>query len=430
MAPLEFAWLLLSFPASALAVFSGLIIPISTTYWITELLDRLPPPYHANARTLHHSILRWWSVTRAIWRISRRHSLKRFILHPLVFVCAVATAAIGGIGAALGAVIPYVLVRQLLDRPASVSYLVIIAGGGVGVGMLFECVRYALWPRRLLMGALPRLEIWGSDVSYRQRLGAAREVYSYLHMRIAVNLAVVIGPISFYTGVWAGGDRASDPGGFSLGDALVIADFLLIFVLRYSLLRYIDFLMIKPKAVAHLSGYSPFSLRSQDNSYAGIRDDHLPDRKALDRNAELLSRLARRVDASSPFHPVASILLATSLALRSWLSNVDSMSVTMSSAIEGVQRKAIAVIVGPRRTSYYRSAALAVEAIDANGKPQSGLRDNPSGRMDRGAVLRLAEHLETYAKIATAIWAIFSMAVVTYLILSGRLDITKWQLQK
>jgi hypothetical protein len=107
-----------------------------------------------------------------------------------------------------------------------------------------------------------------------------------------------------------------------------------------------------------------------------------------------------------------------------------SLSAVLSPGVDMMRTRAIGVVVGPRDQSYRLTAARDVDAFDASGKPKSHLRGDPARRTGQLIVLRLAEHLDIYARIATAIWAILSTAVVLYLIASGRLDVTKFELQK
>jgi hypothetical protein len=225
MGPLEIV-ILFAFPVCMLVSFLGLTMPIATTYWLTELLWYVPRAHHAGPRTLHQSAVRWWQVMRSLWPVSRRHALRKLIVHPFFLVLSVLLAALAGMGASFGVAMPYVFVRQLLDRPASISYLVVLTGITVGVLLLFDCAGYALWPRRRRLTALPGLDLPESDLAYRRRLSAAREVYCYLRTRVAVNVSVLLGPVSLLVGAYTArepgrGDDANPAEGL-----LVIASFL------------------------------------------------------------------------------------------------------------------------------------------------------------------------------------------------------------
>jgi hypothetical protein len=107
---------------------------------------------------------------------------------------------------------------------------------------------------------------------------------------------------------------------------------------------------------------------------------------------------------------------------------LDSLVSSLPLRVTDVVREAIVVIAGPRDYGIYPHLARSVSAFGVDGVPVAELRSRTTGWW-MGLVERMAQLLETYAKLFAALWALFALAVVIALLATGRLQLTDMQLK-
>ena len=197
------AWTLLALPVSELVVFSALLLPAFATYELTGVLRGLLG-YRASASGLRAYGWRWWRLQRLLWRRSRPLALRQGATVGFGTASATVVSAAVGITAFMIAVVPYAVARAVTDRPLRGLPIVVFLGAFLGVASLIRAVRYTLrfdQPQQRL--PLPRLSLPATQVSSRQRVDVARDVYLYRQLQFAVNGGAALGLLLFLAGATA-----------------------------------------------------------------------------------------------------------------------------------------------------------------------------------------------------------------------------------
>ncbi|TQM78166.1 hypothetical protein FHX81_0420 [Saccharothrix saharensis] len=305
--------------------------------------------------------------------------------------------------------------------------LVVILGGVLGVVSLGRRVR-ALVGRG--QGSGPDPSAVRRALSLRTRISLDRRVHLYTHLRWAVGVSAPAALLLVLAASTAGRE-SMPPAASSDGSAwtTVFLGSALLVLIVFNRLATAVAVVLSP---AHAAVALRRCLDQDDRPTARTGWAHDPlgrQRRNLEQAARALTLVGRRLDRAWPGHPLASSVLGGARYLRRFLNGSDSLTSAYPDQLVDVLNGLMIVLAEPGDSQKVAALGVLVGAFDAEGQPLGELRRESPGRWTV-ALTRTGDLLDRYSRIATAVWAIFSLVVVTVLILTDNLDLTKFQLQK
>ncbi len=431
------ARMLLTFPASALAMFSAFAFLGWSSFALSGVLgDRLPGLRAATGwRMFWRRWLRAQAATRARSRMmARRRAARHAVAVSGVLVGAAMTGLVAGTVAALPSTIAASAARNTGVLAWLVPWLLMLLGPVAGVGAVLWFVRFAMRPDAATDLGWPRpIAVPSGGVAVRNRFDVSREVFRYEVLRMATVAAAWGGLAGVLIGVGPPPDTepsGSVPEPADAWQLLWPAGIILAFLMMRLLRRLVDLLAPHCAAVTAVSAClvaPPASNRSR--RVAGVRVPFVLSRARLFAAAGKLTTLAARMDTAAPMHPVGTMLWAAATRLRGHLHGVASLASPVPGEVRQTLEHAMVLIIGPRTRADYAAISGRLAGFDGGGEPRPEIRTVASGRWST-LVGRTVTFLETYSRLTTAAWAILTALAVGYLIATGRLNLSDIQIQK
>lgn len=438
----EFAWMLLSPPASAAIGFMAYALPVTVLNWLVEVVY-LTSGRSVAAPGLRGYARRWWCLYMLVWGRSRRAAVRRISKVLIVILAAIVLAvAISLIGGSV-LLIPSMVARAATGRHRVGGVPPVIYLGVVfGMWSLLRGLGYTAAPtRRRRWSSLPRLRIPADSVSRPRRMDIARDVYRYRTFQVAVDAGVAMGLLALLAGTGTTADSTSSTFDDDPWQYVWFAGGLLTFAIWRGLRWIVDALSPRARVAVAIANFldgipknTPRSRRRNrsragQRRYVGIPAPHGRQYRVLVDVADCIGRLGRRVEAAHSGHPLATLLTASSRRLRFHLLSVDSLVNVRPPAVVQTLEATLIVLAGPWNCAAYRRIADSLEAFDSDGAPR---KEHPVSVPSRwmGLVVRGGSFLEAHARLLTALWALFTTAAVVFLLTTGRLHLANIQLQK
>lgn len=383
----------------------------------------------------------WWRIQQHLWRYAWARGSTR------VAARTARTLSFVGIASAMGYLVGYIVMLPfyamplLIGRPAAPETPLIPAIGAIlSLFSLAKCLRYLTGraPKRQPLRG-PEFRLTDRTVPLRDRVEFNRKIYLYTHLQWAARRASALGPALALAGLLQATTSMQPTAPtatftWTTQNILGVLGFICYLALAIVVadrLRVVIAVVFSPVHAA-IAVYQFLGITENEDTESTIgwaRDPLGVKRTALDHAALALTRAGQRLDRASTEHPLASVILGCAHYIRSFLTGNGALTACYPTELPEVLTAVLAVLAGPANP--YRAATLGVlvGAFDNNGQPKIGLRSKQAGRW---ALLlgRAGDSLDRYSRIATAAWAIFSFAVVVFLIVSGRLDLAAFQLQK
>ncbi|MFD9734260.1 hypothetical protein [Umezawaea sp. NPDC059074] len=437
--------MLLSSPAVSLLVFAGCALLGGVAYKISDL-SRLSMVRETGPRRVMPLIAPslWWRMRRILWKRSKLKAVFATTRDLAEVFIRVVVPVVSGLFLGLAVVLCYRALYWLKSGRFDASVPVIsVVGCAFGAASIMAFLYYSLQLRRDSLWPFPVFLFRAGQVGKIRRVRFLRLIFLFIHLRYSVVLSVAIGNCATIAVFRDLLDKKNSRVIWSLWPHFIEVDWLdqlvaLVFAgellsLLVGLALYYSIQLLMP--LEHAAVVVNECLNSKIESPGPVADGRKIlgalelRREELDRAARALRGAGRRVDYFSYNHPVASILYGCGQFLQNYLKRTDSLSYCHPSAIVDILRDVTIVLAGPAHLSFYAKVGQAVDAFDSDGSPRSALRVKPASRL-AALIVRVIDPLDKFSKIATSVWAIFTLIVVVILIVAGTLDLTKIQIQK
>jgi hypothetical protein len=429
--------IVLSGPAGTLVVFAGLAMAALTTYAFSGASHSATPRWEARPGS-DLADMPWWKVQRRLWqRVETPRAVTARLLGPGL---AVAAAALVGLIASYLVLLPLSTAAILTGNsiPPDMPFPRLV-GGALGLLSLQKCLRY-LAGRAPTHGRLhaalrgPALRLADRSLSLHERRDFNRKVYLYIHLRWAAVVAGFASPVLFIVGFTTipvappSATPASSTTAFVV--ALLAVTVALSFLVASRLGLIVTLMLPAVHAAIAVHRCLPDSPDLPYQTHVGwSRDPLAGKRRPLHEAALALTRAAARIDRAAPQHPIASVIFACAREIRAFLSSVAALSAQYPSRLDTTLTDALIVLAAPADPERTITLGARLGAFDDGGQPSSGLRQ-PLERPWVLLVERAGNSLEPYARIGSYVWGLISLILVAILIATGKLDPTKFQLQK
>ena len=432
--------MLLLAPGSTIFVYVTFGALARGVYEATRVAEFVTPRAVADPPGLRGLLTVWWRTHTLLWR--PKHRL-RFLVGCLQLGGLILAAGGAGFLTAVACLVPEGVAANLAGRTVAAGGGLppaVYVGAALAVYSLGHAFSYVAQPDLVRStGSMPRISLPATDVAWPEAVRLARAVYLYRQLLFLPPVACFLACVGAFIGLVdidshalnraaAAGDAQAN-GELDPALALLLLSFAISYYAVLPIMRKgVHLLLPLPRAVLALeaSRVAPTGTANL-KIYGGIMDQHGVRRETVVAAAAALLTAARRVDSRSPLHPMASIMRATALYLRRYVSTLASMTEIVPAHVDDLLRRTTYIIAGPRQPGLYGDVAQTVSAFDGSGAPNPELRLLPRSRW----VLRAtwaANLLEAQAKVLTALWGTFILTVAIYLIVTHRLDLTKLQL--
>lgn len=383
--------------------------------------------------------LPWWQMQRQLWRQAKAKGTMAVVRRVIRITAGSLAAGFVGFSTSYLVMLPYYAARTLTGRPAPGGIpLTAVIGAVLGVFSLAKCLRYVAGraPARGLLLRGPSFRLVNRTVPLRHRIVFNHKVYLYNHVRWAAVMAVLGGPtmvaLGFSTDVASVPRAAAEDFTWTAqdwNDLFFLSSIPLALLVYSGLTRAVATILSPVHAAVAIDSCLPEREEGGPTEVGWAKDPLGKRRQDLDSAARALARAGYRVDRASRGHPLASVLLACSTYLQRFLAGKEALTGRYPAGISRMLTEAVIVLAGPATPKRTVALSELVRAFDDENQPRAELRTRTPGRW---ALLlgRTGDTLERYSRIGAAVWAIFSLIVVTVLIVTKNLDLTKFQLQK
>jgi hypothetical protein len=429
-----------------LVAFIGLTSSAWATFGLVTLIIQPVSGTEGHAyRVVHFKLGSYGRVFRARWKQSRVRVIKKALKGSFFSAfLAVSMAYFAAVSAAV-AVSPsrYVLDLKGLEQSASIGRVTIFLGATGGLftlgATLCYMTRTSMAPRWFLPPVLP---LYRNEIGLAFRARFLRSVFLFVQLRGSLMMAVVIGVMQViptssdpYFSVAVPPRSMGTVGSNGVKEYVYVLVWIVGFVIMVLVMLALDKLirlrMPTVDAALALNKCLNLDARVQGNSTrrSGIVDHFGRRRDEVARAANILSALGNRIDLARHRHPIATLVYGCADYLREYLSRTKSLEPDLPETLIDVLRDAVNVVAGAARTDFLQRVGKVVNAFDDKGDPQPSLRAKPLGRW-ASLVTRLGDVLDRYTRLINAIWVVFIFAVVTVLIITGDIDLTRIQIQR